>query len=145
MVRRCVCLGGRDRRTTCGASRPPYQATAIGRRAGPTRRPRGTQRRHTRLRTKGQRRAAADTPVQRPLRRPPPGAEVFHTHHWRQARDSFCGETQGPQRCQDGIISLAAATGQAAEDGRPPVLVRSSTRPQRPDWGGPMEYRRETI
>ncbi len=128
-----------------GARRSPYQDASFWRQAAPAGRPHGSQRRHTRLHTKGQHRAAADAPVQRPLRRPPPGAEVFHTHHWRQARDSFCGEAQGPQRCQDGIISLAAATGQAAEDGRPPVLVRSSTRPQRPDWGGPMEYRRETI
>ncbi len=83
--------------------------------------------------------------LHRLLRRPPPRAEVLHPHHRRQARDSLCGETQGPQRYQDGLASIAADTRQAAEVGRPPVLVRPSTRPQRPDWGGHVEYRRETI
>ncbi len=127
--------GGRGRRTTGGASGPPYQAASVRRGAASTRHTQGTQQCHTRLHTKRQHRAAADAPLQRPLRRPPTRAEVLHPHHRRQARDSLCGETQGPQRYQDGLTSIAADTRQAAEVGHPPVLVRPSTRPQRPDWG----------
>jgi hypothetical protein len=128
--------GGRDCCTTGGARWPPYQAASVCRRAAPARHSHGTQRRHTRLCTKGQHRAAADAPLQRPLRRPPPRAEVLHPHHRRQARDNLCGAAQGPQRYQDSLTSIVAVTRQDAEVDRPPVLVRPSTRPQLSGLGG---------